>query len=130
MSWTEEMNTALTRENETWDEERRIGHVGFDPTNNTIAFYRRVDCPLDDYFYWFQSDECATHDGYHFWFEHLSHKMWFKSNIKFELQLVLERLGYNANLEDAPIFKDVPSKSYPDLGREVEDSVDYDKIAF
>lgn len=75
----------------------RIDKVGYDADTDTINFYR--DDTTADYMYWFEASRIKNYRQYNDWFDHLSHKMWFTPDVKYNLVDVLEKLGHNGNFD-------------------------------
>lgn len=93
----DDIERRLIEDERTWNAQNRIGTVEYDAETDTIAFLRDKDDKSEDYFYWFPLKEVKTYQGYNHWFEHLGHKRWFTPDVRFNLLLVLERLGYDGS---------------------------------
>lgn len=77
---------------ERFKNEKRVGLVAFDETNNAIVFY--FDNQNSRYRYWIPFDELKDPEGQMRWIYHIRTKGWFDAKYLNDFLDVLEYLGF------------------------------------
>lgn len=82
---------SIMADRKRWVEEKRVGTVSFDETDNCILFHRNSE--TKNYRYWISLSRLESSSDALQWLNHLRHKRWFTKEVMNDFMDALERLG-------------------------------------